>query len=117
MITDKFLRKIVSNNTFITSSMITEAEKQRKNCKCKNRYFIEHRTSDRDYIEKSSNSDLKYQINSMGMLASENAYGEIANYCPDCKKILPVICGHGGSMWLCRKCANRIIKLSLKNKT
>lgn len=57
----------------------------------------------RDYIELISSEDAKYQINSRGTLASENAYGEIMAEYDDGSKV-PVICGHGGSMWLCRQC-------------
>ena len=38
-----------------------------------------------------------------------NAYGEILSVDKQGKQI-PVICGHGGSMWLCRSCANKIMQ-------
>jgi len=81
------------------------------NCTCENSYFIKTRiggTCGRDYIEQMSREDEKHQINSMCKLAEQNAYGEIGSYCPDCENTFPVICGCGGSMWLCRKCADLI---------
>lgn len=121
-ITDKFLRRIVTNldRREITLSMVAQAEQERKNCKCPDRHFIQHRIEGeygRDYIEQSSRSDQKHQINSMGRLEFDNAYGEIASYCPDCKKIYPVICQHGGSMWLCRECAEGIIGATLLDRS
>jgi len=82
-------------------------------CECKNAYLIEEQIPGkwgRGYIEKLSEEDKKLQINSHGRLASENAWGEIQWHCPDCKQTLGVICGHGGSMWLCRQCKERMIK-------
>jgi len=38
----------------------------------------------------------------------ENAFGEILSISGD--KAIPVICMHGGSMWLCRSCADRIME-------
>lgn len=63
----------------------------------------------RDYIEEISESDRKYKISSMGCLAYWNAYGELV-YVQEDGKELPVMCGHGGSMWLCRDCKHRILK-------
>ena len=40
----------------------------------------------------------------------DNAYGEIMCWDEPNKKYMPVICGHGGSMWLCRGCLDRIAK-------
>lgn len=80
-------------------------------CEHKNTIFIKHRLegeAGRDYIESLSNEDKLYGINSMGTLAQKNAYGEICCKCLDCNKIYPVICMHGGSMWLCRECANKM---------
>lgn len=57
----------------------------------------------RDYIEQLSAEDAKYGINSKGMLARNNAYGELVAVSEDGRE-LPYICGHGGSMWLCRSC-------------
>jgi hypothetical protein len=34
-----------------------------------------------------------------------NAYGKVVN-----KDGGPVICGHGGSMWLCQSCADEVLK-------
>ena len=63
----------------------------------------------RDAIEAISMEDARLQINSLGAVATQNAYGEIvAEY--DDGKLLPVICGHGGSMWLCRACGEELIK-------
>ena len=64
----------------------------------------------RDYIVALSHEDRKHGINSMGRLAEENAYGEVVEECKHTGRILPVICGHGGSMWLCRSCKNEIVK-------
>lgn len=72
----------------------------------------------RSYIERHSSEDAKYNINSRGRLAYDNAYGEIvAIY----KKYgtterLPVICGHGGSMWLCRKCKEGLLVNQIAGK-
>lgn len=80
-------------------------------CDCPNGYFQQKIIpEERDYIERISLEDAKHGINSMGMLASQNAYGEISFYCPDCERTTPVICGHGGSAWLCRKCSDNIIE-------
>ena len=62
----------------------------------------------RDYIERLSAEDARLGINSMGKLAQENAYGEIVSI-EDTGMELPVTCGHGGSMWLCRACKNMIL--------
>ena len=111
MITDPFLKQIVkeAGRREITNSMIAQARLNKKNCKCENRSFIQTRTCGRDEIERSSASDAKYKINSMGNLAFNNSYGLVGSYCPDCERTLPVICGHGGSMWLCRRCAERLV--------
>lgn len=37
----------------------------------------------------------------------ENCYGHVLAIYPG--KVLTVICGHGGSMWLCRACAEMMI--------
>ena len=72
-------------------------------------HIIEKRlTWERDYIEKLSSEDAKYQINSKGTLATENAYGEIMAQYDDGNEF-PVICMHGGSMWLCRGCKIKIL--------
>lgn len=63
----------------------------------------------REYIEKRSEEDRKHGINSMGTLARDNAFGEIVSVEDDGRE-LPVICGHGGSMWLCRACKEKILK-------
>ena len=62
----------------------------------------------RSYIEKHSDEDRKYHINSMGKAAQENAWGEIVAVDENGKEY-PVMCGHGGSMWLCRKCKDEIL--------
>ncbi len=121
MITDPFLKQIVkeSGRREVTTSMIAQANANRRNCKCENRYLIQTRIGGlcgRAYIEESSASDAKHQINSMGNLAYNNSYGLIGSYCPDCERTLPVICGHGGSMWLCRECAKGLIEKSLERK-
>ena len=81
-------------------------------CEHENAGFIEERLGGedgRDYIEKVSANDAKHKINSCGSLAKENAYGEIVWSCPDCGLKTPVICGHGGSMWLCRFCKEQLL--------
>jgi hypothetical protein len=40
-------------------------------------------------------------------LAAGNAYGTLVEIESD-GKMLPYICGHGGSMWLCPECADAI---------
>lgn len=40
-----------------------------------------------------------------GPAGEDNAYGELTIDGG------PIICGHGGSMWLCRSCAEKIKKL------
>ncbi len=75
-----------------------------KECDCKNRKVIEKNHPYRQEILDISESDRKHQINSMGKLSEQNAYGEIVSQCQDCGKELPIICMHGGSMWLCRPC-------------
>ena len=96
---------------FFVRPQETRPQPEPSNCTCENSYFIQTRISGpcgRDYIENMSREDEKHQINSMGRLAEQNAYGEIGSYCPDCERTYPVICGCGGSMWLCRKCADLI---------
>jgi len=44
-----------------------------------------------------------------GPEGEDNAYGEIEARVGD-GSYGPVICGHGGSMWLCRACKERILK-------
>jgi hypothetical protein len=115
MITDPFLKQIVkeSGRREITTSMIAQANANRRTCKCENIQFIQARIGGlcgRIVIEEASASDAKHQINSMGNLAYNNAYGLVGSYCPDCERTLPVICGHGGSMWLCRGCAKGLIE-------
>ena len=43
-------------------------------------------------------------------LAAGNAYGTVVCYDETNKKNIPVICGHGGSGWLCPECAERIVQ-------
>lgn len=64
----------------------------------------------RAYIERRSESDRKHGLNTLGSLAEDNAFGEIVDVDKETGKICAVICGHGGSMWLCRACKNRILK-------
>lgn len=44
-----------------------------------------------------------------GPAGEDNAFGEIVSDRPG-EAPLPIICGHGGSMWLCRTCMARIEK-------
>jgi len=39
-----------------------------------------------------------------------NAYGTIVMWDEANEKDIPVICEHGGSMWLCQRCADRIMQ-------
>jgi len=39
-----------------------------------------------------------------------NAYGLVVSWDESSKKFIPVICGHGGSMWLCRECAEKAVR-------
>lgn len=64
----------------------------------------------RDYIIALSHEDKVHGVNSMGHLAERNAFGEIVDVCEHSGRIYPVICGHGGSMWLCRSCKDEILK-------
>lgn len=38
-------------------------------------------------------------------LIQENAYGNVVQWDEANQKDIPIICGHGGSMWLCMGCA------------
>lgn len=38
-----------------------------------------------------------------------NAYGTVMSWDEASEKWLPIMCGHGGSMWLCPGCAERLI--------
>jgi len=38
-----------------------------------------------------------------------NAYGTVLHQ-DDNGKTYPIICGHGGSMWLCPECADALLK-------
>ena len=39
-----------------------------------------------------------------------NQYGLIVQYDEANEKHIPVVCGHGGSMWLCPECADAAVK-------
>lgn len=41
----------------------------------------------------------------------QNAYAEVLSVGED-GKVLPIICMHGGSMWLCRSCADEFLRVS-----
>ena len=70
--------------------------------------YVEKITELRAYIENISAEDKTHNINSLGTLAKKNAYGElVAEY--DDGTEGHVICGHGGSMWLCRECKDKIL--------
>ena len=74
--------------------------------------FVEKRIEGdygRSYIEKMSEEDRRHKINSMGTLALKNAYGELVFVEEDGTELL-VICGHGGSMWLCRECKDKTLE-------
>lgn len=72
--------------------------------------FVEKRIEgERDMIERISESERKYGINSRGLLAYLNAYGEMVSIYKDGTE-LPVICGHGGSAWLCRDCKDELLR-------
>ncbi len=68
----------------------------------------------RNYIVALSHEDNVHGINSMGQLAERNAFGEVVDVNEKTGEILPIICGHGGSMWLCRRCKDEIVK-GIKN--
>lgn len=38
-----------------------------------------------------------------------NMYGRILSWSEANKKYIPIICGHGGSMWLCFKCGTEMV--------
>lgn len=44
-----------------------------------------------------------------------NAFGSVMYR--DMKGSYPVICGHGGSMWLCQKCADEFMQVIQKERT
>jgi len=88
--------------------------------------FVEKRIEGRygrDYIEQLSKEERwhsRYKMDKTGIstLAQENAYGELVFINEESDITSPVICGHGGSMWLCRKCKNRILEEQrIKNET
>ena len=83
--------------------------------------FVEKRIEGeygRSCIEGMSEEDRRYKINSRGALALKNAYGELVFINEESGTTSPVICGHGGSMWLCRKCKDGILEdQRLKNET
>ena len=39
-----------------------------------------------------------------------NMYDKLLSWDEPNKKYIPIICGHGGSMWLCFRCYNKMIK-------
>lgn len=42
-----------------------------------------------------------------GINERDNAYGQLLSTHASSPDGIPVICGHGGSMWLCRSCAEK----------
>ena len=48
-------------------------------------------------------------------VSNENVYGQLLH--EDEHGITPVICGCGGSMWLCRKCKEGILKKEAATET
>jgi len=44
-----------------------------------------------------------------GYVYGNNAYGTLISVESNGKEY-PVICGHGGSMWLCRNCKEQILR-------
>ena len=45
----------------------------------------------------------------------ENAYGTVVIWDEANQKDVPVICMHGGSMWLCPSCADAIVEEQCDN--
>lgn len=84
--------------------------KKKTYCKCNNREIVEMFHPSRQEVLNNSEHDRINCINSRGTLANDNAYGEIVSRCKDCGKTTPIICMHGGSMWLCRQCKEDILK-------
>ncbi len=58
--------------------------------------------------EKYKNRELVF--NESHGFFGENAYGRVMSWDKANQKLIPVICGHGGSMWLCEKCFNKMKK-------
>lgn len=67
--------------------------------------YIDKVLPQRQYIKDKYLSDKKYNIRDTPH--ENNAYGTLAWAFTDSgghAREIPVICGHGGSMWLCYKC-------------
>lgn len=39
-----------------------------------------------------------------------NAYGKVMCWDESTKRLIPFVCGHGGSMWLCPSCAKELLE-------
>jgi len=52
-------------------------------------------------LERVLDEDRRHGVNQQ---RQKNCWGLVYSYCPDCEETLPIICGHGGTMWLCEKC-------------
>ena len=89
-------------------------ERHQMSTTSKGRYFCKEYSKQRDYICALSYEDKKHGVNSMGTLSARNAYGELFWADENSPEGIPVICGHGGSMWLCRECNNRILEAQEK---
>lgn len=56
-----------------------------------------------------NNSEYRTQETEESYQRDGNMYGKVLSWDKPSKKYIPIICGCGGSMWLCKKCADKII--------
>ncbi len=75
---------------------------------CENRENRDMTIPERQAIVDIAIENRAYGINDQD-IDTHNAYGTYASVCVDCGDTQPIICTHGGSMWLCAKCKSRFI--------
>ena len=64
-------------------------------------------------IKKVTHSEYRGHLIDQGFTEHEligNFYGKILSWSEVNNKWIPITCQHGGSMWLCRDCADKIMK-------
>jgi hypothetical protein len=72
--------------------------------------FCEKRQIKQGWFQANqSNSFGRVDVMRMEGMSPDNCYGLVVSYCPIHGDELPVICGHGGSLWLCKECAINMI--------
>ena len=59
-------------------------------------------------VQREYASDRQHDINDWRYHLDTNAYGLIVVWEEASQRDLPVICGHGGSRWLCQACAEAL---------